>query len=735
MSASVHTKVSFLGLPDGSLQDFLQAARHRDVRAGDRLIETGVMAEGLFLIQRGSVAIVQGGHVLRRLGPGEFFGEGALLRGEAPAVDVVAESDGAVLLVPRAEALAFLDRSPEFAVAFLRGLLAEVTGRLAMTNSLATENRRLVAQLETANTELKDAIAGLAEAHDRVVAEAEERARAEREARQLALFASDSPNPMLRLSIDGTILYANHAADPLLRAWRAKKSMRLPESVRGLVADVAMVGAARDVEWPLRDRSFMLTLVPGTGEATVNLYGYEITALKASEARILHLARHDPLTGLPNRAHFAEVLRRVVDHAVKEGRDGALMFVDLDMFKEVNDTLGHHVGDALLETIARRLTGALGAHAGPDGKVGEAMVARLGGDEFAILLDRSGGDDALRGLASRIVAAVGEPVHIDGHRVQVGASIGVTRFPRDHADPDILLRQADLAMYRAKAAGRNTFCFFADEQALRHRSQVEAAQALRQALERDEFSLLYQPAQSLTTDQTVSVEALVRWNSPQHGLLKADDLLAVAQQAGLLLDIEHWVIDRACHDARSWLERGMRVPVAINLTHVQVADFDLADRMARRIDAAGLDRDMIEVEIPEAVLSADSGRALTLVQSFRAAGLRVTIDDFGSSAFSLSAISRLPVSRLKIASNLTRLVGVDVDAGMQIRLAIALGRSLGISTIAKGVESEAQLEFLKQQRCDGVQGYLIRHPVPGHQLLKTLPGPVAGGQTAKPISA
>jgi diguanylate cyclase (GGDEF)-like protein/PAS domain S-box-containing protein len=439
--------------------------------------------------------------------------------------------------------------------------------------------------------------------------------------------------------------------------------------------------------------------VPGSDGTPAFFEGMVVDATerRRAEERIAHLAHHDALTGLPNRVLFAEEMRRVL------GRDAprfAVLCIDLDRFKEVNDTLGHGTGDALLRAAGRRL-----ARCVREGDV----VARLGGDEFAVIQsDVTLADDA-GALAGRIVEQLGRPYMITGHRVIIGASVGIALAPNDGVEAEALLRHADVALYRAKDTGRGTFAFFEAPmvEALREKRAIEMD--LRVAMERGELQLVYQPIVDLGTARPVAYEALLRWSHPTRGSISPGQFVPIAEETGQMPAIGAWVLREACREAA--LARDP-VTVSVNLSAAQFQSGDLVATVAEALRASDLEARRLMLEITESILLMDDLPAIEALRALQARGVRVALDDFGTGQSSLGYLQAFPFDRIKIDQSFIARLGSQSTNAAVVRAVIGLGRDLGMPVIAEGVESEAQLATLVAEGCGLVQGYLFGRPAP-----------------------
>jgi len=454
---------------------------------------------------------------------------------------------------------------------------------------------------------------------------------------------------------------------------------------------------------PLHDRDGTVTAVLTTA--------IEITERKQAERRLNYMVHHDTLTGLANRAYLQDRLRRELARGRRGDHVFALMFLDLDRFKGVNDAYGHHLGDALLRDVSQRLQETV--------RPGD-MVARLGGDEFAILQTNISGPEQAAELASHLLAALAVPFHCEGLTLSATASIGITLHPRDGADPDELLRNADLAMYRAKAEGRNGWRFFAATMETRARETMRIEADLRQALERGEFVLHYQPQVELRTGRIVGVEALLRWRRGAQ-LISPGRFLPVAEETGLIGPINEWVLGEACRQAAAWCAAGLpRLRMGVNLSPVQFRRQDVPALILRVLAESGLDPSLLELELTEGILMDQGPEMAATLQKLRERGICLSVDDFGTGYSSLSYVKNFPVDRLKIDQSFVRGMVTEPNDAAIVRTIIELAHVLRLQVVAEGVETAAQLEALRAEGCDEVQGYYFSEAVPPDALVALL---------------
>ncbi|MGE5472428.1 MAG: PAS domain S-box protein [Bacteroidota bacterium] len=434
---------------------------------------------------------------------------------------------------------------------------------------------------------------------------------------------------------------------------------------------------------------------------------HDVTDIRRKDERIQHLAFHDALTGLPNRTLILERLQHAITRSQRESRRLSLTFIDLDRFKGVNDALGHDVGDLLLQEVARRIRGRLRAM---------DTVARLGGDEFVILMEDLGKASHCASLAEQLIAEIRLPMQLQGHTVEIGASMGMAFFPEDGGDPLELMKRADLAMYAAKAAGRNTYRFFQEEMLERTSRRLNMEIDLRRAIADGSLELHYQPKVSLCSGRPVGVEALVRWRHPVHGLLPPAEFVPLAEESGLIVALGDWVLDEACRQAAIWHEQGRALPIAVNVSARQLDSGDLVERISNLIGRYRITARDLEIELTESTVMANPAGAIVLLARLRALGVTVAVDDFGTGYSSLAYLRRLPIDVLKIDRSFVMDADRDDEDAQIVRTIVALGQTLRLTLVAEGIENEAQAALLKGLGCDIAQGYYYSPPLTAGDL-------------------
>ena len=429
---------------------------------------------------------------------------------------------------------------------------------------------------------------------------------------------------------------------------------------------------------------------------------------QTQQAHIDYLAHHDPLTSLPNRLAMNHQLAEIIAAAAHAAHPLAVILIDLDNFKTINDSLGHHAGDHLLNEMARRLAQALGE---------SVRLYRLGGDEFVVLLEAPAQMDSLAEYLQAIVGAISQPCAISGHQLHVSPSIGISLYPADGADAETLIRNADTAMYYAKANGRNNYQFFAEPMNAAANKRLHLESELWQALADEQLVLDYQPQIDLQSGKVVGVEALVRWLHPQRGLIAPIDFIPIAEACGLILPLGHWVLHTACRQAKTWLDAGVDIgEMAVNISALQFRQPEFAESVRAVLLETGLPAAYLELEITESTVMHSADSSVLALSELKAMGIKLAIDDFGTGYSSLSYLRRFPVDRLKIDRSFVADIESDPDAAALVTSIIAMAGSLGLHLVAEGVENSAQASFLRGLSCQRGQGFHFFRPVSAHDV-------------------
>jgi diguanylate cyclase (GGDEF)-like protein/PAS domain S-box-containing protein len=464
------------------------------------------------------------------------------------------------------------------------------------------------------------------------------------------------------------------------------------------VAERALRDTQADLERLVRERTEAL-------KRTVQVLQQKVQEGKAAEARIQRLAHYDVLTGLPNRALLEERASQALSAGARGQRPVALMFLDLDHFKAVNDSLGHRVGDAVLVELAQRLQCVVRT---------EDTVSRLGGDEFVLLLPDTDAEGAAA-VARKVLAVAQVPFNVEGHELTITPSAGIALAPRDGSDLEALSRAADTAMYRAKAGGRNTWRFYTAELQAQSDRALLLSNALRRAIERDQLSLVYQPQMELARwpqGRIVGAEALLRWQHPELGAVSPAEFIPLAESTGLILPIGQWVLEQAARQIAAWDRDGLpALTVAVNVSSVQLRQSDFPALVRRTVDAAGIGIERLEVELTEGAAMQDPQAAIAMMNTLYEGGTELSIDDFGTGYSSLAYLKNFPVGKLKIDRSFVRDIGSDIGDRTIVEAIIRMAASLGMRTVAEGVETEEQLTLLRERGCHSMQGWLLSKPL------------------------
>jgi diguanylate cyclase (GGDEF)-like protein len=440
--------------------------------------------------------------------------------------------------------------------------------------------------------------------------------------------------------------------------------------------------------------------------------------LRESETKLAHaqrveyLAYHDGLTGLPNRSMFSKLLSQRISEAHRYNRQLAVAFLDLDRFKQINDTLGHEAGDQLLREVATRLQGCVRD---------SDTVARLGGDEFVVLLPELADGKYAATVAQKILAVIAKAFTLIGHEFRVTASIGISTFPQDGEDEQTLTKNADIAMYQAKAEGKNNFQFYSEKLNANSLERLTLESSLRHALERDEFRLHYQAKRDIRSGRIAGMEALLRWEHPDLGTVAPMQFIPIAEETGLIVPIGKWVLKTACLQSVAWQKEGLPpLGIAVNMTARQFSDEYLLHDIASILETTGMNPRLLELELTESLLIHDVENTLRILTGLKSLGIRIAVDDFGTGYSSLATLQRFPLDTVKIdRSFVGGLVGASEDTGLADAI-IAMGKSLSLTVVAQGVETKEQAEFLRLHACDELQGFYFNKPMPADKFAQLM---------------
>jgi diguanylate cyclase (GGDEF)-like protein/PAS domain S-box-containing protein len=470
-----------------------------------------------------------------------------------------------------------------------------------------------------------------------------------------------------------------------------------------------VIGIEEKETWPDGRENWVLTTKVPLKDRHGQIIGtmgiaHDITDRKQAEVRIRYMALHDALTGLPNRALLQDRLGQAIALARRHREKVAVLMLDLDHFKSVNDSLGHSVGDRLLEAVSKRLQACLRA---------SDIVARLGGDEFVIALPAVTTNPNIEQVAHKVLTALDEPLQIEGHELEISASIGISQYPADGENSEALLQAADAAMYEAKKKGRGICCFFTSElsEATRHRQKLESD--LQQACARSEFVVHYQPLVSTNSGRITGVEALLRWLHPEQGLISPNQFISLLEELGLMAEVGQWVLRTACLQMVAWQKEGLPpLRLAVNVSAQQFYRGDIVKTVDQVLRETGLDPKWLELELTESLTLDDSETTLKIMRDLKRIGVSLSLDDFGTGWSSLSYLRQFPLDRIKIDRSFMRDIASQPAAEAVVRTVINLGHNLGLACTAEGVETPQQLDYLKKQKCPEIQGFLYSPALP-----------------------
>ncbi|MDQ6969100.1 MAG: EAL domain-containing protein [Mariprofundus sp.] len=499
--------------------------------------------------------------------------------------------------------------------------------------------------------------------------------------------------------------------------------MALQKAVDGETTDISFKACLPNGQ----EKTILMHLDSSSEQASSNyrVFGtiQDISEQRRAEESIRQLAYYDSITGLPNRDLFKEHLSMALHHAGRNNEKLAVMFLDLDKFKRVNDSLGHEAGDKLLKTISERLQDSVRASDVAARDVGEmgASLARLGGDEFTVMLSGLHDIKHVELVARRILDRISEPMMLSGNRVTVSSSIGIAIFPEDGEDISSLLKNADAAMYEVKSKGRNGICFYDDAMRKQSHHRVQLESELHEAIEQDQLTLFYQPKVDAQTCEVLGFEALIRWIHPERGMISPMDFIPVAEESGLIIPVGKWVIKEACRQHQRWRALGKAaVSISVNLSAHQFADEHLLTAIRDILKETDMSAQFLEFEITETVLMQDADKALAILNAMKDMGLKVSIDDFGTGYSSISYLKHFPADVLKVDRAFVKDLPDDEQDATITNAIILLAKALNLGIVAEGVETKAQLQWLRDKECDQIQGYLFSPPVPAEKAVTML---------------
>jgi diguanylate cyclase (GGDEF)-like protein len=525
---------------------------------------------------------------------------------------------------------------------------------------------------------------------------------------------------------DPTVSLTVNSWDGVRRYTGAQQLYEFPLAVIvGLSEDEQLAATRRDVQvylWRAAISSLLLVLLTTTlGRMSWQLARARVRENEANLThahRVEYLAYHDGLTALPNRSLFNKLLSQAISLAKRHDRQLAVAFIDLDRFKQINDTLGHEAGDELLKEVANRLKACLRD---------SDTVARLGGDEFVVLMTELGDQKYAATVAQKIITAIAKPVILLGQDFRVTASIGISSYPKDGLNEQTLTKNADIAMYQAKEDGKNNFQFYSERLNVNSLQRLALESSLRHALERNEFQLYYQAKRDIATGQIAGMEALLRWQHPDLGMVAPMLFIPVAEETGLIVPIGRWVLQTACLQNVTWQKQGRtRLRIAVNLTARQFSDEHLLRDIDAILKSTGMEAGLLELEIHESLLIQDIEKTLRILTDLKSMGIKIAIDDFGTGYSSLATLQRFPLDTIKIDRSYIRDIATRGEDSNLTQAIISMGKSLSLTVVAQGVETKEQADFLREHACDEFQGFYFNKPMSAVQFTELLLAQDAG---------
>ena len=516
-------------------------------------------------------------------------------------------------------------------------------------------------------------------------------------AKEPSFLASENPNPVIRAGLDGSIIYANAAAEPLLHFWNKKLTDKLPATTLSALKTALNTSHIEELEEHISKHVILLRFAPFKERGYVNIYGFDITPRKRLQQRADKFENFDSVTDLPNRNYFYKQLEEDIKNAQTNNELLALLVVEINGFKTVNENLGHHVGDSVLCALSNRLSECV-----PE----DYRIARIADNEFAVVRPHLNEINDASNLAQVITDSLSQPLLVLGYDIALSVNIGITLAPVDSTDVTSLVSNAGLAQSKAKTLGVNTFQFYKKYMSAVADAKRSLFKDLRYALERDEFVLYYQPQLRLSDQKMIGMEALIRWQHPEHGLIAPARFTGLAEERGLILPIGDWVLKSACEQTVRWHKKGYdSLTVSVNVSPVQFDEADIVERIADVLQETGLSPRKLILEITESVLISNTTAAVKKINQLHELGVQLAIDDFGTGFSSLSYLKQFSVDQLKIDKAFVAEVNQKSNKAVLIDTIIQLGHSLKMKVVAEGIENEKQLEYLLDRNCDEGQGY------------------------------
>ena len=535
----------------------------------------------------------------------------------------------------------------------------------------------------------------------------------------LAAIPEKSPNPVLQLSSEGTILYANQASYNLLEEMGVVENEKIPREYQEIVSEVLTDNSSKEITVQLGEEIYLFSFAPYAKHNCVYLYGQDITGLKQANKHIEQLANYDLLSGLPNRNLFIDRLERLIIKAKENEEMIGVLFVDIDDFKKINDTFGHQAGDKLLTDTANRLEECISK---------SDTLARLSGDQFGLLINGMGDINKLNQVIEEIMDNFNEPFTVypdpfsaEGKEVFVSVSVGVSIYPQDSTEVGQLIKNAEVAMHKVKQSGKDHYRFFSQEMNESFLQELELEAKLRRAFEKEEFIVYYQPQINIQENVVDGIEALIRWDNDELGLVSPGQFIPLAERTGLILEIGNWVLQQACQETKKMQEiTGKELEIAVNLSPRQFKDETLITKVDQALENSKLDPCYLTLEITESIIMDDIEQSIATLMELKERGINISVDDFGTGYSSLNYLSTYPLDELKIDRSFIMDIPDDEEKVSISKAVINLAHALDLQVTAEGVEVYDQIKFLKENQCQRMQGYYYSKPVPQKKMLHFL---------------
>ncbi len=691
-------QVDFLSFfHESTLERLAQESKEIPLESGKIIFSEGDAGNAMYIVLEGEILIHQGGKSLTTMMPGTFFGEMALIEGSDRTAGARTLSPSLLLEIGEQQFQEYFASQPQALMAIMKTLSArsrKIFSGLVSPKPSGPGN--------TSDSNTSGTIPYLDE-HYREVLVFHPVDFNFLKANSLACADMGFSPEEIRQK---TLLDLAPSMDPqnLTRLCEALINKTRP-MISFETSFIRKDGTAYPVECKIQ-------LVNSADPANeILLWVQDITERKQMENTIRQMAYYDSLTGLPNRNLLNDRLAVALAHASRNHQKVAILFIDLDHFKTINDSLGHEAGDQLLQQVAQRIKGILRR---------QDTVARMGGDEFIVMIPEIQETNHTAKLAQKILDSLAPVFKIGDNELYIGCSIGISIFPDDGMEIKSLLKNSDLAMYRAKEKGRNTFQLFTPAMNFKVMERLAVEKNLRKALDREEFQLHYQPKINLQTGKIAGMEALIRWESPELGMVMPNQFIPVAEETRLIIQLGHWVLMTACNQAKSWKNEGLvQVPISVNLSVIQFTHPNLVSEIARVLEQSAIQPEFLELEITESVLMQDTSLAVSILKKLSERGIKISIDDFGTGFSSLNYLKNLPLDYLKIDRTFIKDFNLQTNSAIT-KAIVTLAQSLNMKTIAEGVETQEQKTFLKELRCDEAQGYLFSKPIPGPKMRELL---------------